>query len=172
MLPRCERVIEWAGKPLRGTDSLSQYTLNVPGTADFNATLTYAPALYQVKVPLKAGQNKITATFRGAGSGFSGGALPKAGGPYDLVVSGDGAVTLTDVLVGDVWLGSGQSNMELPMTRTHDAAEKIAQAVRTSMKIEGYPPTASAEAKKRAQSLLEKHRVQISVQRGKPHVRP
>jgi MYXO-CTERM domain-containing protein len=72
VLPRCERVIEWAGKPLRGTDPMSQYTLNVPGTADFNATLTYAPALYQVKVPLQAGQNGITATFRAASSGFGG----------------------------------------------------------------------------------------------------
>lgn len=51
------------------------------------------------------------------------------------------------------------------MQITPRLAEKIAQAVRTSMRIEGYPPTASPEAKKRAQSLLEKHRVQISVQR-------
>lgn len=72
MLPRCERVIEWAGRPLRGTDAMSQYTLNVAGTAEFNATLTYAPSFYQVKVPLPAGQNAVTVTFRGAGSGFGG----------------------------------------------------------------------------------------------------
>jgi sialate O-acetylesterase len=45
----------------------------------------------------------------------------KAGGPFELVVSGDGAVTFSDVLVGDVWLGSGQSNMELALNRTNDA---------------------------------------------------
>ncbi len=39
-----------------------------------------------------------------------------AGGPYTLTVSGDGpAVTLTDLLVGDVWFASGQSNMEIPL---------------------------------------------------------
>jgi sialate O-acetylesterase len=39
-----------------------------------------------------------------------------AGGPYTLTVSGDGAdVTLTDLLVGDVWVASGQSNMEMPL---------------------------------------------------------
>lgn len=35
-----------------------------------------------------------------------------AGGPYDLTVSGDGSVSCKDVMVGDVWLASGQSNME------------------------------------------------------------
>ena len=35
-----------------------------------------------------------------------------AGGPYNLKVSVQGAsITLTDVLFGDVWLCSGQSNM-------------------------------------------------------------
>lgn len=39
-----------------------------------------------------------------------------AGGPYMLTVSGDGAdVTLSDLLVGDVWVASGQSNMEMPL---------------------------------------------------------
>jgi sialate O-acetylesterase len=40
----------------------------------------------------------------------------RAGGPYTLTVSGDGAdVTLQDLLVGDVWIASGQSNMEMPL---------------------------------------------------------
>jgi sialate O-acetylesterase len=39
-----------------------------------------------------------------------------AGGPYDLTVtSGDETIGLTDLLVGEVWLCSGQSNMEMPM---------------------------------------------------------
>ena len=41
-----------------------------------------------------------------------------AGGPHTLEVSAYGeVVTLSDVLVGDVWLCSGQSNMQLPMER-------------------------------------------------------
>jgi Domain of unknown function (DUF303). len=35
--------------------------------------------------------------------------------PYTLKISGDGSVTINDVLVGEVWLASGQSNMEMPM---------------------------------------------------------
>ncbi|HEY1500904.1 MAG TPA: sialate O-acetylesterase [Acidobacteriaceae bacterium] len=39
-----------------------------------------------------------------------------AGGPYTLTISGDGPdLTLSDLLIGDVWFASGQSNMEMPM---------------------------------------------------------
>ena len=43
----------------------------------------------------------------------------EAGGPYAMSVSGSGAgeqpVVVSDVLVGDVWVASGQSNMEIPL---------------------------------------------------------
>ena len=43
----------------------------------------------------------------------------EAGGPYTLAVSGNGTdshpLSVSDVLVGDVWLASGQSNMEIPL---------------------------------------------------------
>ena len=41
---------------------------------------------------------------------------PEAGGPYEITVSTkDSTITLKDVLVGEVWLASGQSNMEMPL---------------------------------------------------------
>src|SRR5215210_3685887 len=52
----------------------------------------------------------------------------EAGGPYTLAVSGPQSVTLNDVLVGDVWLASGQSNMEMGITQINDAREEIARA--------------------------------------------
>jgi sialate O-acetylesterase len=39
-----------------------------------------------------------------------------AGGPFTLIVKGNNTITFTDVLVGDIWIASGQSNMEMPMT--------------------------------------------------------
>ncbi|OUJ70415.1 hypothetical protein BXP70_24510 [Hymenobacter crusticola] len=44
-------------------------------------------------------------------------ALPAtpAGGPYTITIKGQNTLTVEDVLVGDVWLASGQSNMELPL---------------------------------------------------------
>ncbi len=48
-----------------------------------------------------------------------------AGGPYTLTVNGDGPeVTLSDLLVGDVWFASGQSNMEIPLDGFRDAQGK------------------------------------------------
>jgi len=52
---------------------------------------------------------------------------PAPGGPYTLTVSGPQTVELHNVLVGDVWLCGGQSNMELPLRFTANA-EEVAQA--------------------------------------------
>lgn len=38
---------------------------------------------------------------------------PKAGGPYTLSIQGRNKVELTNILIGEVWLCSGQSNMEM-----------------------------------------------------------
>ncbi|WP_082505049.1 sialate O-acetylesterase [Chryseobacterium sp. Leaf405] len=38
----------------------------------------------------------------------------KAGGPYTMTIN---ELTLKDIMIGEVWLASGQSNMELPMRR-------------------------------------------------------
>ncbi len=40
---------------------------------------------------------------------------PSAGGPYDLTISDGSVLVLKDILIGEVWLCSGQSNMEMPM---------------------------------------------------------
>jgi sialate O-acetylesterase len=42
-------------------------------------------------------------------------ATPAAGGPYELTVSDGRPVTLKNILIGEVWICSGQSNMEMPM---------------------------------------------------------
>jgi sialate O-acetylesterase len=85
----------------------------------------------QIKV---LSQNRTTrANARGQWSA-SMGPLP-AGGPYDMTVSGKNTVVLHDVLVGDVWLASGQSNMEFPLqgtgnwkTGVYNAATEVSAA--------------------------------------------
>ncbi len=52
-----------------------------------------------------------------------------AGGPFELVVdAGPQRVTVHDVLVGDVWVASGQSNMEWTVAAANDAPHEIASA--------------------------------------------
>jgi len=41
----------------------------------------------------------------------------KAGGPCSINIDAENHITLKDIMIGDVWVCSGQSNMELPMNR-------------------------------------------------------
>jgi sialate O-acetylesterase len=53
----------------------------------------------------------------------------KAGGPYELSVKGaKNTLTFADVLAGDVWVCSGQSNMEWTVARADNGAQEIASA--------------------------------------------
>jgi len=49
----------------------------------------------------------------------------KAGGPYTMQVDGNNHIVLNDILIGDVWVCSGQSNMVLPMERVRPRYEDI-----------------------------------------------
>lgn len=46
----------------------------------------------------------------------------------DLVIAGTTTVTLTGILVGEVWLASGQSNMQWALNITHDGSLDIASS--------------------------------------------
>jgi sialate O-acetylesterase len=52
----------------------------------------------------------------------------KAGGPFALTVTASNAIQYDDVLVGEVWLCSGQSNMEMGIASVHNGREEIAAA--------------------------------------------
>jgi sialate O-acetylesterase len=53
---------------------------------------------------------------------------PAVGGPYVVKIRGQQTVDLHEVLVGDVWLCGGQSNMQLPLSRARNGAEEIKAA--------------------------------------------
>src|SRR5438105_6131151 len=53
----------------------------------------------------------------------------KAGGPFDMDIQAGNHITVKNILIGDVWVCSGQSNMELPMERVKEKyPDVIAQA--------------------------------------------
>jgi sialate O-acetylesterase len=61
-------------------------------------------------------------------------ALP-AGGPYTLTVQGKNRVQFKDVLVGEVWVCSGQSNMEMHLDRCFEANKDIAAATNPKLRL-------------------------------------
>ncbi len=50
------------------------------------------------------------------------------GKTHKVVIQGANTITLDDVLIGEVWVGSGQSNMEWPLVNTNHGKEAIKQA--------------------------------------------
>jgi sialate O-acetylesterase len=67
------------------------------------------------------------------------------GGPFNLTVQGSPAdtrsgaagqtITVDDVMVGDVWVASGQSNMEFPMSRAATASEDLPHAGNSQIRL-------------------------------------
>ena len=74
-------------------------------------------------------------------------------GPFALMVEGKNRITLSDVLVGEVWLASGQSNMEWPLKNTAGAAGEIARSSNPMLrqffvrKKDSHEPLDEAEGK-------------------------
>ncbi len=51
----------------------------------------------------------------------------KAGGPYTITLEGQNRIVLKNVVFGEVWVCSGQSNMELTMARVRDNYADVVQ---------------------------------------------
>ena len=65
---------------------------------------------------------------------------PKAGGPYTITIEGHEKIVLSNVLVGEVWLCSGQSNMEwTPLHGLDNAEEEIANSSYPNIRFFSVP---------------------------------
>ncbi len=67
----------------------------------------------------------------------------QAGGPFEMTIAGKNKITLADVLVGDVWVGSGQSNMWWPVKETLNAQSEIAAANHPRIRLFTVPQKVS-----------------------------
>jgi sialate O-acetylesterase len=79
----------------------------------------------------------VSVTFRGEtraatadNLGFWSIYLPasEAGGPFEMVIKGNNSITLRDVMVGEVWVDSGQSNMEFSLRQALNGEAEVAAA--------------------------------------------
>jgi sialate O-acetylesterase len=99
---------------------------------------------------------KVTVELHGVSRATAGDTLgnwsvflpPEAvGGPYQLTVAGGNTIVLEDVLIGDVWFASGQSNMEMPLkgfagAPLKNSAEEIAHAGQPQIRLIHIPQKA------------------------------
>jgi len=88
----------------------------------------------------------VSRTAAGNSSGSWSVFLPPepAGGPFQLTVTATNKIVLEDVLIGDVWFASGQSNMEMPLkgftgAPVKNSAEEIAHASQPQIRLIRFP---------------------------------
>jgi sialate O-acetylesterase len=111
---------------------------------------------------MAAPNESVSVTFRGETKSTNADELGRwslylspgeAGGPFSLSVKAANVITLSDILVGDVWVASGQSNMEFSMNNLNNAKSENAAAQYPKIrifKVEHRPsdfPRADVEAK-------------------------
>lgn len=89
----------------------------------------------KAKIVVQLDKNEITTVSDEAGHWRA--VLPAmpAGGPYTLTISGDGEVDLHDIMVGEVWLAAGQSNMAFPLKRALDSSAAIAASENPNIRM-------------------------------------
>jgi len=51
-----------------------------------------------------------------------------AGGPYTMTIRGNNTITLQNILIGEVWVCSGQSNMEMMVQHCNNGPGEVADA--------------------------------------------
>jgi len=59
----------------------------------------------------------------------------EAGGPFELKVEGENSVFLKNVMIGEVWICSGQSNMEFTLKKSNNGDEEISNSDSPSIRI-------------------------------------
>ena len=116
--------------------------------------------VFQRDLPLKlwgwaAPQAKITAALAGQSGSAVADSSGKwtialkplsAGGPHELsVTAGTETVKRSDILVGDVWVCSGQSNMEWPLSSATDSSKHVAEASHPRIRLFNIPRVTALE---------------------------
>jgi len=87
------------------------------------------------KVTVRLGEKEKTAAACEKGKWSVTFEAMKAGGPLSLTVAGTNTVTINDVLLGEVWVCSGQSNMAMSVSRSKDFDKERAAATHPRIRM-------------------------------------
>ena len=69
----------------------------------------------------------------------------EAGGPLEMTIAGTNTITLHDVMVGEVWVASGQSNMDMVLADCDRGAEEISASANPRIRLCKVPRQAADE---------------------------
>jgi sialate O-acetylesterase len=107
------------------------------------------------KVSVTLNNSTQTTTADASGKWLLKLAKQKAGGPYRMDIFGDNTITVNDVYVGEVWLCSGQSNMDMTVAKedrywcgVNNEAEEVANANYPTIRVfdVDYTPSNSVKS--------------------------
>lgn len=97
------------------------------------------------EVTVSTGQNKVTVKTDNEGEWKVTLPAMKHGGPHQVIIQGKNTIELTDVLVGEVWICSGQSNMEWSMGAINNSGEEIKNADYPQIRLFHVPKVPSTK---------------------------
>lgn len=87
------------------------------------------------EVTVAIDRSQVTVTAGSGGTWMVRLAPLQAGGPYEMTIRGRNTISLTNVMVGEVWLCSGQSNMEMKVAHCADSVDEIAEAFYPNIRL-------------------------------------
>jgi sialate O-acetylesterase len=96
-------------------------------------------------VTVKLGRHEASATADAAGKWMVNLPAMVAGGPHEMTVSGRNTIRLTDILVGEVWICSGQSNMEMGLGVVENGEQEVAAANYPNIRLYHVPRTTAGQ---------------------------
>lgn len=102
------------------------------------------------KVTITFAGKKYTTTPDASGKWMTYLAPLAVGGPYEMVIKGKNEITLKNILMGEVWLCSGQSNMEMPLAgwgKIKDYQKEISGANYPNLRLFTVPQRMSEKPK-------------------------
>jgi sialate O-acetylesterase len=70
------------------------------------------------------------------------------GGPHTMTIHGDNTITFKNVMIGEVWICSGQSNMEFQLIRSINGAEEVANSNHANIRLFKVPRKISQSPEK------------------------
>jgi sialate O-acetylesterase len=69
----------------------------------------------------------------------------EAGGPFSMTIAGKNVIVIRNVMVGEAWVCSGQSNMELPLSAAADSEQTIAGSADPLLRLFTVPRSTAPE---------------------------